>query len=419
MELYRFRRNIDIPHFIATFNRVRRTLALQNRAISASVEPNFIYMSLQTTHTCIIQGQPNSFGNGPYGDGVNSSGNLSDFNQQWAFQFLAHKSPAITSPDPINTNVTTSTHPVDVVIFDTSPFNGITETNPIKSGIIGNGVTQTVELSSTQKMTLQVWHWKLNDEVASTKGITDSDEHGVFIASLIHKIVPASTIKLVRVLDNGGCSDGNTLVNAMGNFIQSEKAQISQGKRVVFNLSLGVPASVLTDVVDLAPLEGTLFHTMNENGILVVAAAGNDLGKPLLLPAGFSDDSQLNPFTKVIAVEAHNSKGEPACFSNKGQNALLAPGGEGKSEKDKDGNINPCASDLNDCTDKTTCDQAIMGRTHDGRWIFWAGTSFAAPLVSGAAAHWLSQGCTPQQVYDQLTQKSQSIIDLRASPCSP
>jgi hypothetical protein len=455
-ELYRFHNNTDIPRLIESVDSVREASDL-----FAFAEPNFWFTSLQNDEKqiCVsFKGQPNSFGNGPFGTRVERverafrlypedlprpdrvrdlprpdwmrdllwprllvDRGLADFNQQWAFQLLADNPADSTSSDPLSTDVSEpGTDPVDVVIFDNSPFTGISETIKImqESTDIGDGVQQPVDLSPTQPMTLHVWHAEFSHTPAEP--VDDSDEHGVFIASLIHKIAPNSTLKLVRVLDRAGCGTSFTINAAIRTLIQ-----IEIGKKAVFNLSFGIPELDFASSVMRFPLQGVLAAAMNENKIVVVAAAGNDHGNPLLLPASYVDNPSLSQYVKVLAVEASNSEGYRACFSNKGKDsnnngisdrAILAPGGEGKLPESE------CKPELDSCVGKPTCEQAIMGVTHDGRWIFWSGTSFATPMVGGAAARWLSQGCDRDKVINHLITDysidgSLSLINLTSLMC--
>jgi hypothetical protein len=454
-ELYRFNNNTDIPRLIESVDSEREASDL-----FAFAEPNFWFTSLQNgkEQECVsFSGKPNSFGNGPFGTRVERverafglypedllrpdrvrdlplpdwvrdllwprllvDRGLADFNQQWAFQLLADNPADSTSSDPLSTDVSEpGTDPVDVVIFDNSPFT-VTETIEImqETTDIGDGVTQTVQLPPTETMTLHVWHAEFSHTPAEP--VDDSDEHGVFIASLIHKVAPNSTLKLVRVLDRVGCGTSFTINAAIGTLIQ-----IETGKKAVFNLSFGIPERVFADSLQRFPFQGVITAAMTENKIVVVAAAGNDHGNPLLLPAGYVDHSSLSQYVRLFSVEASNSQDGRACFSNKGMDSdhndigdrsILAPGGEGKSPKSE------CKPDLDSCVGKPTCEQAIMGATHDGRWIFWSGTSFATPLVGGAAARWLSQGCDADTVINHLTNDygiagSWLRINLTSLPC--
>jgi Subtilase family len=121
----------------------------------------------------------------------------------------------------------------------------------------------------------------------------------------------------------------------------------SQGGRSVVNLSLGGPNpdAAIEAAVDLAVARGSL----------VVAASGNDgeVGSPLNFPAAFPH---------VLTVAATQQDGSVAPFSSASRFVdLAAPGAQ-----------IPVAT--------------LVPETGTPTWALQDGTSFAAPLVSGAAA---------------------------------
>ena len=120
----------------------------------------------------------------------------------------------------------------------------------------------------------------------------------------------------------------------------------------------------------------------NDNGVLIVAAAGNDACQCLHVPAALPS---------VLAVGAMDGQGLPFDFSNWGDiyqtQGILAPG------------------------------ENILGAMPGGGTIRLSGTSFATPIVSGVIALLLSlqiqQGETPNP------QVIRDIILKSALPCNP
>ncbi len=210
--------------------------------------------------------------------------------------------------------------------------------------------------------------------------------HGLLIASLVRELAPQATIILMEVLNDRGETSGSNLTEAMDYilFLKDKKAMVG-GKRVVedklvFNLSLGYASSLDEDVEVVYMLQAC--ERAAENGALVVAAAGND--SYYLHPRnpeepaayGYYCDNKA-VFDQVIAVAATAKPGEYMLYSNQGN--LAAPG--------------------MDLLMDTGDDNPPSGAT---RYIYWAGTSFAAPLVAASAALLLSKGVDVKNVKQRL-----------------
>jgi subtilisin family serine protease len=213
---------------------------------------------------------------------------------------------------------------------------------------------------------------------------TNVNDHGLFVAGLIHAIAPESDIQLIRVLNEYGCGDLFTLNKALYQFIADMEAERGTLDGTVINLSLGVlkPDSgevLAEDTVESLRAAVLLAHS---RGAVVVAAAGNDSyieGKPLppQIPARY-------PF--VIGVAGSNVYRERACFSNWGD--VSAPSGDSLS---KEGPAYCKREVLTECSGD--CDEAVISLALSPstagdatRYAYWRGTSFSAPLVSGLAA---------------------------------
>jgi subtilisin family serine protease len=127
---------------------------------------------------------------------------------------------------------------------------------------------------------------------------------------------------------------------------------------------------------------------------VIVAAAGNSNQSTAQIPAS-------KPY--IIGVAATTFERQDACFSNFGD--VGAPGGNGD---DKTGN--PCTplSNLQCATTDVACHErqqqnnlislVRIRNTDETGFAYWAGTSFAAPLVSGMVARMLGSMSATQIV---------------------
>jgi subtilisin family serine protease len=169
----------------------------------------------------------------------------------------------------------------------------------------------------------------------------------------------------------------------------------------VLNFSLGVhvdyansPYPVhnrivsLDDLLGLARLQGhvTVAAAGNGSGCVTPPAKPNAMEAPAAVPG-------------VIGVVASNKDGDRACFSNQSQaqaklEQILAPGGEGV-----DPGCKPMSQDCNGLGGN--CPYGVISLVYDAghlSYAYWAGTSFATPLVSGLAA-----GCIHKHAKSQPT----------------
>ena len=190
--------------------------------------------------------------------------------------------------------------------------------------------------------------WNYVDDNADTRDVAsgvdsngDGTEdgafgHGTFVAGLVVLVAPRARILPARVLDSDG--NGNTFAVA-----QAMLDAVEAGATVI-NLSLGAADHEFKSrVIDDAIKEA------QKQGVVVVAAAGNDASERPHYPASRSE---------VISVAAQDERADGlAPFSSRGDKVdVAAPG------------------------------VALIGAMPDYRFASWSGTSMAAPLVSGEVA---------------------------------
>jgi PatG C-terminal/Subtilase family/PatG Domain len=158
---------------------------------------------------------------------------------------------------------------------------------------------------------------------------------------------------------------------------------VEQGAHVI-NISGGQ----LSQRGEADPMLAKAVRFCNENGVLIVAAAGNDACQCLHVPAALPS---------VLAVGAMNAQGLPFDFSNWGETyqtqGILAPG------------------------------ENILGAIPGGGTAPKSGTSFATPIVSGIVALLLSiqlqRGEQPnsQAIRDAILQSALPCNSALASDC--
>lgn len=156
--------------------------------------------------------------------------------------------------------------------------------------------------------------------------------HGTFVAGLVHLAAPDAQLVAYRVADAEGYGDGFTLAQAI------ERA-VDDGCDII-NLSLVLLKR------HLAVRDALLYA--ESNGVLVVAAAGNQAQNGAVYPAAEAT---------VMAVGALDPLLGRAPFSSYGAHlSVCAPGIE------------------------------LYSSYRDDYFAWWSGTSFSAPLVAGTAA---------------------------------
>ncbi len=190
--------------------------------------------------------------------------------------------------------------------------------------------------------------------------------HGTFVSGLIRLTAPEATILPIRVFDTSGYSSSFYIASAVW-------AAIDAGADAI-NMSFGSydsDALIASAVTDAASAD-----------IIMVAAAGNDSTSTPAYPAALPE---------VIAVSALDASESPASWTNYGPHiSLSAPGVDVYS--------------------------ALPG---EYSWGTWSGTSFAAPIVTGAAT--LLKHRQPELTADEIVQSLQQSArtDLNSGTISP
>jgi len=193
--------------------------------------------------------------------------------------------------------------------------------------------------------------------VAMPENLADWNGHGTAVASLIAGddgltpgVAPGAEIFSIRVADDAGNSNSFVLAEGIVKAVDA-------GAKVI-NISMGSfgDSAIMRDAIAYA----------DKRGVLLIAAVGNNGIDRVTYPAAYDS---------VIAVGAVDARGEHLDFSNSGSAVDLAAPGYG-----------------------------VNAAWSDNEAARVSGTSFSAPIVSGAVAALMSQkNISARQAYNLLS----------------
>ena len=194
--------------------------------------------------------------------------------------------------------------------------------------------------------------------------------HGTFVAGIVRLVAPEARILPVRVLNDEGRGDGWAIIAGI-------HAAIDRGVEVI---NVSIRSTNYSSGVDDAVEEA------EQLGIVVVAAAGN-----------FNLDRREYPAARsgVLGVVAVDEADRKAAFSSYNDKMFIcAPG------------------DTDFGSGVPVPERAVIGPRPGGGFAAWEGTSFATPMVAGAAA--LLRAQHPQWSAAQVVAEVRSRLELSA-----
>ena len=264
-------------------------------------------------------------------------------------------------PPPVPANPALFPKVFTAEYFGSYALNAVNAGNAYIAGLTGRGVTVAVVDSGIADIA------KLQGQIAATVNVTGApliqDDHGTSVAAVLAAISNGFYIHGIaygaHVADIKIGSENSFLISNLDNGLQAAAGQNKSFGRVsasIVNLSLGGDAPISPD------LRAALDAVVNAGKVIVIAA-GNNTG-PVIAGANPSPLAlfAIDPDAKgqVIIAGASTQAGAIASFSDRAGSGkafyLLAPG-----------------------------DQIpTLGAT--GAPITQSGTSFSAPIISGAAA---------------------------------
>ncbi len=204
-------------------------------------------------------------------------------------------------------------------------------------------------------------------------------------------VAPRTRIMPVRVLGVGGGTGYDIMQGVLyAAGLANDSGTVPAAPADVINLSLGG--------LGYSDVEQDVYRQVRGQGVLVVAAAGNDASSDPFYPAAYDD---------VIGVSAVDAARQPAPYSDFGPFVdVAAPGGDLGADVNADG--------FGDGVLSTAGDDS--GPEIRYGYSFLQGTSMAAPHVAGVLALMRSTwpGLTPAQV-DDLLANGEIVDDLGSS----
>lgn len=252
-------------------------------------------------------------------------------------------------------------------------------------------------------------------DIYGRHGHFNLSDHGLFVAGIVRSLASKASIECIRVLNDFCVGDMNVLLRALQDIHNRMLPGGNLYRRpVVISMSLVIPTDeeaqqmgIELNPVNRNMIRASLFgaiESMAELGAIFVASAGNERDirdnpsgktpKPLF-PAAFADDDALG----IISVGSTDSTGKPTTYSCfPGLNGIAVYGGELSKAISSSG-----------CFTKATVTDALIGiysspsypslsiddcepnysAPNSNCWAYWAGTSFATPIISGVLARML------------------------------
>jgi thermitase len=234
------------------------------------------------------------------------------------------------------------------------------------------------------------------------KGDAQDDQgHGTHVSGIaaafkgnakgVAGVAPDAELVVAKVLGGQGTGSGSDVTAGI-------KWVVDNGAKIV-NLSLGDPAQVVTALVSPSDMAPGIEYAWSKGAIPVLAAGNSNTGGLGLEGASYGD-------MNAIVVGATGPEDKPAEYSTStgaAKWAVVAPGGAGDQTAGatgkEDGEIY----------------STFWKKDEKNAYAYQAGTSMAAPFVSGALALLLAQGYDQQGAINRLLETADQGVGCEAN----
>jgi hypothetical protein len=263
-------------------------------------------------------------------------------------------------------------------------------------------------------------------------------DHGLFVAGIIHTLAPAAKLVLVEVLNHRGVGDLISINRGLNAVAEAENAEIEgplSGERLLINCSLCMdlpftltkdgseemlaieevlaePESINSWLVQESLVMRRIVNVLYSQGHKIVAAAGNESTNPAdrpqaLFPAAFASVLGVGALPRQASGQSVSS------YSNLSDTppprGIVTLGGEGGASNGvlgvylgQEPPLSPSSSVI---LGQLPSQTLVEPDPTTSGWAWWAGTSFATPIVTGVLARNLGEislGTAAGEAVDEL-----------------